>query len=86
MGVKLGPSHYKRTRTGVGLKTRVLRNTLWPRTEELTGHFRELHNDQLHNLYCVTNILQVIKRRRVRWIGHVACLRETCRNEATFNT
>jgi hypothetical protein len=35
-----------------------------------------LHNDELHNLYSSLNILRVIKSRRLRWVGHVACMGE----------
>jgi hypothetical protein len=33
-----------------------------------------LHNDELHNLYSSPNIVRVIKSRRMRWVGHVACM------------
>ena len=32
---------------------------------------RKLHNEELNDLYCSTNIFRVIKSRR-RWAGHVA--------------
>jgi hypothetical protein len=35
-----------------------------------------LHNDGLHNLYSSPNIVRVIKSRRMRWAGHVACMEE----------
>jgi hypothetical protein len=35
----------------------------------------KLHNDELHSLYSSLNI-RVIKLRRMRWVGHVACMRE----------
>jgi hypothetical protein len=35
-----------------------------------------LHNDELHSLYSSPNIVRVIKSRRMRWVGHVACMRE----------
>jgi hypothetical protein len=35
-----------------------------------------LHNDELHSLYCSPNIVRVIKSRRMRWAGHVACTGE----------
>jgi len=31
----------------------------------------ELHNEELNDLYCSLNIVQVIKSRRMRWAGHV---------------
>jgi hypothetical protein len=36
----------------------------------------KLHNDELHRLYSSPNIVRVIKSRRMRWAGHVACMGE----------
>jgi hypothetical protein len=33
-----------------------------------------LHNVELNSLYSSANILRVIKSRRMRWDGHVACM------------
>jgi hypothetical protein len=35
-----------------------------------------VHYDELHNLYSSPNIVRVIKSRRMRWVGHVACMGE----------
>jgi hypothetical protein len=35
-----------------------------------------LNNKELHNLYTSPNINGVIKSRRMRWAGHVVCIRE----------
>jgi hypothetical protein len=35
-----------------------------------------LHNDELHSLYSSPNIVRVIKSKRMRWAGHVACMGE----------
>jgi hypothetical protein len=40
---------------------------------EEDGSWRKLHNDELHSLYSSPNIVRVIKSRRMRWAGHVAC-------------
>jgi hypothetical protein len=40
--------------------------------DEITGEWRELHNEELNELYCSSNIVRVIKLRRMRWAGHVA--------------
>jgi len=37
---------------------------------------RRLHNEEVHNLYASPNIIRVIKSRRMRWVGHVALMRE----------
>jgi hypothetical protein len=49
---------------------RVLR-IFGPKREE-DESWRKLHNDELHNLYSSTNIVRVIKSRRLRWAGHEA--------------
>jgi hypothetical protein len=38
----------------------------------VNGSWRKLHNDELHSLYSSSNIVRVIKSRRMRWAGHVA--------------
>jgi hypothetical protein len=38
--------------------------------------WRELHNDELHSLYSSSNVVRVIKSRRMRWVEHVAHMRE----------
>jgi len=35
----------------------------------VTGKWRKPHNEELNNLYCSPNIIQVIKERRTRWPG-----------------
>jgi len=54
----------------------VLRRIFGPRREEVTGEWRRLHNEELNDLYCSTNIVWVIKWRRMRWVGHVARMGE----------
>jgi hypothetical protein len=53
------------------LKNRVLRRIFGPK-REVTGGWRELHNEGLHNLYSSPSIIRIIKSRRMRWAGHVA--------------
>jgi hypothetical protein len=40
----------------------------------VTGGWRKLYNEELHNLYSSPNIIRMIKSRRMRWAGHVACM------------
>jgi hypothetical protein len=42
----------------------------------VTGDWRKLHNEELHNLYYSPNIIRMIKSRRLRWAGHVARMGE----------
>jgi hypothetical protein len=53
-------------------ENRVLRRIFGSRRDEVTGDWRKLHNEELHNLYSSPNIITVIKSRRMRWAGHVA--------------
>jgi hypothetical protein len=39
-------------------------------------NWRKFHNEELHNLF-LTNIIQVIKSRRIRWTGYVERMAET---------
>jgi hypothetical protein len=38
----------------------------------VTGGWRKLHNEELHNLYYSPSIIRVIKSRRMRWAEHAA--------------
>ena len=54
----------------------VLRGIFGPRRDEVMGEWRRLHNEELNDLYCSPNVVRVIKSRRMRWAGHVACMYE----------
>jgi hypothetical protein len=43
----------------------------------VTGDWRKLYNEELHNLYSSPNIIRMIKSRRIRWAGHAAPVGET---------
>ena len=53
-------------------ENRVLRRIFGPRSDEVMGEWRRLHNKELNDLYSLPNIVRVIKSRRMRWAGHVA--------------
>jgi hypothetical protein len=57
-------------------ENRVLRRVFGPKREEVTRELRKLHNEELNDLYCSSNIFRVIKSRRMRWAGHVARMGE----------
>jgi len=52
-------------------ENRVLRRIFGPKRDEVTREWKKLHNEELNDLYCSTNIVRVIKSRRMRWVGHV---------------
>jgi hypothetical protein len=54
----------------------VLKRIFGPKRDEVTGEWRKLHNEDLNDLYCSPNIVRVIKSKRMRWAGHVACMGE----------
>jgi hypothetical protein len=37
----------------------------------MTGEWRKMHNEELHNLYSYPDIIRQVKSRRMRWAGNV---------------
>jgi hypothetical protein len=54
----------------------VLRIIFGPRSDEVTGEWRKVHNEELKDLYSSQNIVRLVKSRRIRWAGHVARMGE----------
>jgi hypothetical protein len=54
----------------------VLRGIFGAKRDEVSGEWRKLHNEELNDLYCSSNIVRVIKSKRMRWAGHVECMGE----------
>jgi hypothetical protein len=48
------------------------------KSDEVTGEWRKLHNEELNDLhvYSLPSIVRVVKSRRMRWAGHVARMEE----------
>ena len=53
---------------------RVLRRIFRSKRDEVTGEWRKIHSDKFTESYSSPSIDQVIKLRRIRWAGHVACM------------
>jgi hypothetical protein len=73
MDVKLGLKLREECRLWV-FENRVLRRIVGPKRDEVTGEWRKLQNEELHNLFSSPHISRQVKSRRIRWAGHVACM------------
>jgi hypothetical protein len=56
-------------------RLRVLR-IFGPKRHEVTGGWRKLHNEELHNLYSSPSIIRMIKSRRMGYSGNIARIGE----------
>jgi hypothetical protein len=59
-------------------ENRVLRRIFGAKRDEVTGEWRKLHNEELHDRYSSPTIVRTIKSRIMRWAGHVARMGEAC--------
>jgi hypothetical protein len=57
-------------------ENRVLRRIFGPRKNDVTGEWGRSHNVEINDLYSSPDIVRVKKSRRMRWVGHVVCVRE----------
>jgi len=76
MGVKLGRTTLREKRRLEMFENRVLRRIFGSKRDKVTGECRKLHNEELNDLYCSSNIVRVIKSRRMRWAGQIARMGE----------
>jgi hypothetical protein len=53
-------------------ENRLLRRIFGLKRDEVTGGWRKLHNEELHDLYFLPSIITITKSRKMRWAGHVA--------------
>jgi hypothetical protein len=47
----------------------VLRRIFGLKRDEVTGDWRKLHNEELHNVYSSPNVNSMIKSRMIRYAG-----------------
>jgi hypothetical protein len=55
-------------------ENRLLRKIFGPKRDEVIGGWRKLDNEKLRNLYPSPSIIRIMKLRRIRWAGHLACM------------
>jgi hypothetical protein len=44
--------------------------------DPIIGGWRKLHNEELNFIYSLLDRIRMIKSKRVRWLGHIACMEE----------
>jgi hypothetical protein len=44
-------------------ENRMLRRVFVPKRDEVTGEWKKLHNEELNDLYSLSNIVRVVKSR-----------------------
>jgi hypothetical protein len=59
-------------------ENRMLRGIFGPKRDEVTGEWRKLHNGDVNDLYSSSNIMPVIKSRRMEWRGMYRVWGESC--------
>jgi hypothetical protein len=52
-------------------KNRILRRIFGPNRDEIIEDWRKLHNEQLHNVYCLPDKIRMMKPRKIRWAGYL---------------
>jgi hypothetical protein len=66
-------------------ETTGLRKIFGCKKEDVAGDWRNVHHEGLHDMYCSANVIEIIRVRRMRWVGHAAHVVEksnTCRDLA----
>jgi hypothetical protein len=57
-------------------KNKVLRRIFGPKRDEVTGEWRKLHKEELHDFYSSPSIIRIKKSTKMKWEGHVARMGE----------
>jgi len=59
-------------------ENQVPRKIFGSKKDEVTGDWRRLHNEELHDLHCSLHTIRVNRPRRMRWRGMLCCVGEIC--------
>jgi hypothetical protein len=54
----------------------VFENRVLRKRGEVTGGWIRLHNEELHDLHCSSDVMWVIKSRRMSWMGRRRCMQD----------
>jgi hypothetical protein len=49
----------------------VLRRIFGTKRDDMIGGWREMHDEELHNMHSSQNIIRIVKSRRMRWAGYL---------------
>jgi hypothetical protein len=56
-------------------RLKIRRRIFGPKSDEVIGDWRKLHNEEVHRFYSSPSIIRMVKLRRMRQAGHVARMR-----------
>jgi hypothetical protein len=56
-------------------ENRVLRRIFGPKKDDVTGQWRKLHSEELHDLFSLPGVIRMIKLR-MSWARYVALMRD----------
>jgi hypothetical protein len=65
-------------------ENRVLTRIFGAKRDEVTGEWRKLRTEELHDLYSSPSIIRIMKVRRMGWAGHVARMEENRNTYSLF--
>jgi hypothetical protein len=60
----------------ITIYNKVPRRIFGPKRDEVTGEWRKLNDEELHDLYSSPSIIRIITARRMRWAGHITRMGE----------
>jgi hypothetical protein len=76
VAVCIGVTHLAGRTKLVAFKNRLVAQMFRCKKTEVEGNWKKLHNDELHNLYCSSNIIKMTKSGRMVWMGPVVHMGE----------